>query len=43
MIGSSHNSGVVVVGAFVYGTEYSGFKSCFMRCFFFRLLTSILI
>ena len=30
MIGSSDNSGGVVVGALVCGTECSGFKSCFM-------------
>ena len=29
MIGSSDNSGGVVVGALVCGTEYSRFKSCF--------------
>ena len=34
MIGSSDNSGGVVVGALVCGTECSGFKSCFMLCFF---------
>ena len=36
MIGSSDNSGGVVVGAFnfVYGTECSGFKSRFMLSFF---------
>ena len=30
MIGSSDNSGGVVVGALVYGKECTGFKSCFM-------------
>ena len=30
MIGSSDNSGGVVVGALECGTECSGFKSCFM-------------
>ena len=38
MIGSSINSGGVVVGALVCGTECSGFKSRFMLCFFFHLL-----
>ena len=35
MIGSSNNSGGVVVGAVVCGTECSGFKSRFMLVFFF--------
>ena len=35
MIGSSSNSGGVVVGALVCGTECSGFKSRFILCFFF--------
>ena len=35
MIGSSDNSGGVVVGALVCGTECSGFKSHFMLRFFF--------
>ena len=30
MIASSDNSGGVVVGALVCGTECSGFKSCFI-------------
>ena len=30
MIGSSDNSGGVVVGTLACGTECSGFKSCFM-------------
>ena len=30
MIGSSVNSGGVMVGALVCGTECSGFESCFM-------------
>ena len=38
MTGSSDNSGGVVVGALVCGTECSGFKSCFMLWFFFHLL-----
>ena len=32
MIGSSDNSGGVVVGALVCGTECSGFESRFMIC-----------
>ena len=36
MIGSSDNSGGVVVRALVCGTKCSGFKSCFML--FFHLL-----
>ena len=36
MIGSSNNSGGVVVGVLVCGTECSGFESRFMLyCFFF--------
>ena len=35
MIGSSDNSGGVVVGALVCGTECSGFKSCLCFDFFF--------
>ena len=35
MIGSSGNSGGVVVGALVCGIECSGFKSRFILCFFF--------
>ena len=35
MIGSSDNSGGVVVGALVCGTECSEFKSRFILCFFF--------
>ena len=34
MIGSSDNSGGVVVGAVVCGTEYNGFKSRFTLIFF---------
>ena len=35
MIGSSDNSGGVVVGALVCGTEGSGFESRFMLTVFF--------
>ena len=35
MIGSSDNSGGVVVGALVCGTECSGFESRFMLIVFF--------
>ena len=43
MIGSSGNSGGVVVGAIVCGTECSGFKSHFILCFFsFSLVESFL-
>ena len=38
MIDSSGNSGGVVVGALVYGTEFSGFKSLFILFFSFSLV-----
>ena len=38
MIGSSGNSGGVVVGALVCGTECSGLKSRFILGFFFSLV-----
>ena len=41
MIGSSGNSGGVVVGALVCGTECSGFKSRFILCFFSFSLVEI--
>ena len=38
MIGSSDNSGGVVIGALARGTECSGFKSCFMIMICFSLV-----
>ena len=38
MIGSSDNSGGVVVGALVCGTECSGFKSRFILSLFFSFV-----
>ena len=43
MIGSSDNSGGVVVGALVCGTECSGFESRFMLIVFFFSLFEIFL
>ena len=43
MIGSSDNSGGVVVGALVCGTECSGFESRFMLIVFFFSLVEIFL